>query len=200
MRPVKPRAARIAPQIASDPEFENRTRSTSTGPLPFPLYMARGAGSRVWDADGHEFIDYLLSYGSVVLGHAVPALTDAVSRQLALGTMFGTCNTVEVELAEQITRMVPGADLVRFSNSGSEAICGAIRAARGFTGRTRILKFEGHYHGWVDVLAISIVIHRPGTLRVARKLKRMLDLRYSPVAAEPAAADPACHSTEALHV
>lgn len=135
--------------------ISSSARSTSTGPLPFPLYMARGAGSRVWDADGHEFIDYLLSYGSVVLGHAVPALTDAVSRQLALGTMFGTCNTVEVELAEQITRMVPGADLVRFSNSGSEAICGAIRAARGFTGRTRILKFEGHYHGWVDVLAIS---------------------------------------------
>jgi glutamate-1-semialdehyde 2,1-aminomutase len=69
--------------------------------------------------------------------------------------MFGTCNTVEVELAEQICQMVPCADLVRYANSGSEAICGAIRAARGFTGRSKILKFEGHYHGWVDVLAVS---------------------------------------------
>ncbi|MDB5324660.1 MAG: putative glutamate-semialdehyde aminotransferase, partial [Phycisphaerales bacterium] len=71
------------------------------------------------------------------------------------GTMYGTCNTVEVELAEQICRMVPCAEQVRFANSGSEAICGAIRAARGFTGRSKILKFEGHYHGWVDVLAVS---------------------------------------------
>ena len=75
--------------------------------------------------------------------------------QLQRGTMFGTCNTVEVELAGQIRSMVPGADLVRFASSGSEAICGAIRAARGFTGKSKILKFEGHYHGWVDVLAIS---------------------------------------------
>ena len=135
--------------------ISSSARSTTTGPFPFPLYIARGHGSRVWDADGHEFIDYLLSYGSVILGHADKSLVSAVARQLENGTMFGTCNTVEVELAEQITAMVPGADLVRFANSGSEAICGAIRAARGFTGRNRIIKFEGHYHGWVDVLAIS---------------------------------------------
>lgn len=130
-------------------------RSSTTGDLPYPLYMTRGAGSHIWDADGNEFIDYLLSYGSVILGHQDPDLTEAASAQLNTGTMFGTCNTMEVELAEQISHMVPGAELVRFSNSGSEAICGAIRAARGYTGRTRILKFEGHYHGWVDVLAIS---------------------------------------------
>ncbi|MGN6728077.1 MAG: aspartate aminotransferase family protein, partial [Tepidisphaeraceae bacterium] len=99
--------------------------------------------------------DLLLSYGSLAVGHCHPVVTEAVRTQLELGTMYGTCNTVEVELAEQICRMVPCAELVRFANSGSEAICGAIRAARGFTGRTRILKFEGHYHGWVDVLAVS---------------------------------------------
>jgi glutamate-1-semialdehyde 2,1-aminomutase len=120
-----------------------------------PLYITHGWGSRIWDADENEYVDFLNSYGSTILGHANPGLVQAVSRQLALGTMFGTCNTLEVELAERIQRMVPCAQLVRFANSGSEAICGAIRAARGFTGKNKILKFEGHYHGWVDVLAIS---------------------------------------------
>ncbi len=135
--------------------ISSSARASTTGPLPYPLYIARGEKSRVWDVDGHEFIDYLLSYGSAILGHADSGLVAMVQQQLSRGTMFGTCNTVEVELAEQICSMVPGAELVRYANSGSEAISGAIRAARGFTGRNRILKFEGHYHGWVDVLAIS---------------------------------------------
>ncbi len=130
-------------------------RSTTTGPLPYPLYITHGRGSRIWDADGNQFVDYLLGYGSSILGHTDPELTEAVGRQLDLGTLFGTCNTVEVQLAEQICRMVPCAELVRFGNSGSEAIQGAVRAARGFTGRTKVLKFEGHYHGWVDTLAVS---------------------------------------------
>ena len=130
-------------------------RSTTTGPLDHPLYITHGRGSRIWDADGNQFIDYLLGYGSSILGHTDAELTEAASRQLDLGTLFGTCNTVEVQLAEQIVRMVPCAQLVRFANSGSEAIQGAVRAARGFTGRTKILKFEGHYHGWVDTLAVS---------------------------------------------
>ena len=140
--------------------ISSSARSTTTGSLNYPLYMQRGLGPRIWDADGNAFIDYLLSYGSVILGHADAGLIAAVSGQLQNGTMFGTCNPIEVDLAEQICRMAPGADLVRFSNSGSEAICGAIRAARGFTGRNKLLKFEGHYHGWVDVLAIS---NRPTT-------------------------------------
>jgi glutamate-1-semialdehyde 2,1-aminomutase len=139
--------------------ISSSARSTTTGPLPYPLYITHGRGSRIWDADGNEYIDYLCSYGSCILGHTEPEQHEAISRQLDLGTMFGTCNTIEVQLAEQICRMVPCADLVRFSNSGSEAIQGAIRAARGFTGRSRILKFEGHYHGWVDTLAVS---NRPG--------------------------------------
>ncbi len=135
--------------------ISSSARASTTGPLPYPLYIARGEKSHVWDVDDHEFIDYLLSYGSAILGHADGGLVATVRQQLDRGTMFGTCNTVEVELAEQICSMVPGAELVRYANSGSEAISGAIRAARGFTGRNRILKFEGHYHGWVDVLAIS---------------------------------------------
>jgi glutamate-1-semialdehyde 2,1-aminomutase len=135
--------------------ISSSARSTTTGPLPYPLYITHGHGSRIWDADGNQFLDYLLSYGSVVLGHADRGLCEALHAQLDLGTMFGTCNTQEVELAEQICRMVPCAKLVRYANSGSEAMCGAVRAARGFTGRNKILKFEGHYHGWVDVLAVS---------------------------------------------
>lgn len=140
--------------------ISSSARSSTTGPLPYPLYIDRGNKSHVWDVDGHEFIDYLLSYGSAILGHADGGLIPAVQQQLDRGTMFGTCNTVEVELAEQICAMVPGAELVRYANSGSEAISGAIRAARGFTGRNRIIKFEGHYHGWIDVLAVS---NRPTT-------------------------------------
>lgn len=147
--------------------ISSSARATTTGDLPYPLYLTRGSGSRVWDADGHQFIDYLLSYGAVILGHRNAEITAAVTDQLQRGTMFGTCNTVEVDLAAQICSMVPGADLVRFASSGSEAICGAIRAARGFTGKTKILKFEGHYHGWVDVLAIS---NRP-TLQEAGPLE-----------------------------
>ncbi len=135
--------------------ISSSARATTTGDLPYPLYMTQGNGARLLDADGNHYIDYLLSYGSVVLGHAHEGLNAAIVEQLSYGTMFGTCNTVEVELAEQIARMVPCAELTRFANSGSEAICGAVRAARGFTGRSKVLKFEGHYHGWVDVLAVS---------------------------------------------
>ncbi|MFH8687508.1 aspartate aminotransferase family protein [Streptomyces anulatus] len=135
--------------------ISSSSRLTSTGPHPYPLYMASGSGARITDVDGNEYIDYLISYGSAVLGHASPLLTEALTQVLHSGTMFGTCNVPEVELAELICRMVPCADLVRYANSGSEAVQGAVRAARGYTGRSTILKFEGHYHGWSDTLAIS---------------------------------------------
>lgn len=139
--------------------ISSSSRLTSTGPHPYPLYMQSGSGTRIRDVDGNEYIDYLISYGSAVLGHASPLITQALTGVLSTGTMFGTCNVPEVELAEQIRQMVPCADLVRFANSGSEAVQGAVRTARGYTGRSRIVKFEGHYHGWSDTLAIS---NRPG--------------------------------------
>jgi glutamate-1-semialdehyde 2,1-aminomutase len=135
--------------------ISSSARATTAGRLAHPLYIAHGKGSHIWDADGNEFIDYLLSYGSVILGHADAELGEALGRQLEMGTMFGTCNMPEVELAEEIVRLVPCADLMRYANSGSEAMCGAVRAARGYTGRNKIIKFEGHYHGWVDLLAVS---------------------------------------------
>ncbi|WP_330176614.1 glutamate-1-semialdehyde 2,1-aminomutase [Streptomyces sp. NBC_01498] len=139
--------------------ISSSSRLTSTGPHPYPLYMASGSGTRIRDVDGNDYIDYLISYGSAVLGHAPPQLTEALTAVLHTGTMFGTCNTPEVELAELIRDMVPCAELVRFANSGSEAVQGAVRAARGYTGHSKILKFEGHYHGWSDTLAVS---NRPG--------------------------------------
>ncbi|MCL1864722.1 MAG: aspartate aminotransferase family protein [Spirochaetes bacterium] len=130
-------------------------RMPAAGTIQTPLYINRGAGSRVWDVDGNQFVDFLLSYGSLIIGHSHPKILNAMEKQIKLGTMFGTCNTAEVELAEQICKMVPCADQVRYANSGSEAIAGAIRAARGYTGKSKILKFEGHYHGWTDQLAVS---------------------------------------------
>lgn len=124
-----------------------------------PIYIDRGLGSHVWDIDGNEYIDCLLSYGTLIAGHVHPSVSSALEKQILKGMMFGTCNVPEVELAELICRLVPCAELVRYSNSGSEAISGAIRAARGFSGKNKILKFEGHYHGWTDVLAVS---QRPG--------------------------------------
>ncbi|MFJ7279940.1 aspartate aminotransferase family protein [Kitasatospora sp. NPDC098663] len=135
--------------------ISSSSRLTSAGPRSYPLYMASGSGARIRDVDGNEYVDYLISYGSAILGHAHPQLTEALTAVLRTGTMFGTCNTVEVELAELIREMVPCADLIRFANSGSEAVQGAVRAARGFTGHSKILKFEGHYHGWSDTLAVS---------------------------------------------
>ncbi|MFD4256796.1 aspartate aminotransferase family protein [Streptomyces sp. NPDC058534] len=131
------------------------SRITTTGTEPHPLYMESGSGAHIRDVDGNTYVDYLLSYGSAVLGHANPLLTEALSAVLASGTMFGTCNVPEVELAERICASVPCADLVRYANSGSEAVQGAVRAARGFTGRSVVVKFEGHYHGWTDTLAVS---------------------------------------------
>lgn len=130
-------------------------RATSAGRIPHPVYVSRGQGATIWDVDGNRYTDFLLGYGSSILGHAHPSIVRAVQEQAERGSMFGACNTLEVELAEQICSMAPCAELVRFGNSGSEAMCGAVRAARGFTGRSKVLKFEGHYHGWVDVLAVS---------------------------------------------
>ena len=95
-----------------------------------PLYISNGKGARVWDVDGNEYVDCLLSYGSLIAGHTHPSIVSALKTQIEAGCMFGTCNIPEVELAEYICKLVPCADLVRYSNSGSEAISGAIRAAR----------------------------------------------------------------------
>ena len=123
---------------------------------PYPLFMTRAQGSRIWDVDGTEYIDFHASFGAVLLGHNDPRVNAAVRRAMdEHGISFSTANPLEVELAERLVTMIPSADRVVFSCTGTEATFHAIRLARGFTGRERILKFEGNYHGWHDYVAWS---------------------------------------------
>jgi glutamate-1-semialdehyde 2,1-aminomutase len=117
---------------------------------PLPLYIAHGAKGRKWDIDGHEYVDLLMGNGALLLGHAPPGVLEAMAAAATLGTHFGNDHPLHIEWAELVQKMVPTAERVRFVNSGTEATLLALRMARAFTGRTRILRFEGHFHGWHD--------------------------------------------------
>ncbi|HEX9935510.1 MAG TPA: glutamate-1-semialdehyde 2,1-aminomutase [Longimicrobium sp.] len=120
-----------------------------------PFFVARAQGSRIWDVDGNEYIDYVLSWGPMILGHAHPAVIAAVTDAAARGTSYGAPTAAEVELAELVRELVPSMERVRFVNSGTEATMSAIRLARGFTGRDLILKFDGCYHGHGDSFLVK---------------------------------------------
>lgn len=120
---------------------------------PAPLFYTRGEGSHVWDADGNEFIDYVLGRGPMLLGHTPRPVIDAMKAQLELGMHFAGQTELEVEVAEQIVQLVPCAEMVRFNSTGSEAVHAALRLARAATGRKKIVRFEGHYHGWYENIA-----------------------------------------------
>jgi len=120
-----------------------------------PLYFRSATGARIIDADENHYLDYTLSQGPMFLGHSPPGLLDAVERAMRNGQLYGAQHELEIELAESIQRAAPCAELLRFCNSGSEAVHAAIRVARAHTGRDKILKFEGHYHGWYDETLIS---------------------------------------------
>lgn len=115
-----------------------------------PVVLERGRGSRVWDIDGNEYIDFMMSFGALIQGHAHPVVVQTVSEAVAGGSHFAAATSAEVEAAERFCRMVPSAEVVRFANTGSEATMLALRLARAHTGRNKFLKFEGHYHGWYD--------------------------------------------------
>ncbi len=115
-----------------------------------PFVAARGEGARVWDADGNEYIDYILSWGPLILGHAPKTVLDAVSRTMQNGTSFGMPTGLEVELADRITARMPHVEMMRFTSSGTEAAMTIARLARAVTGREHLLKFEGCYHGHAD--------------------------------------------------
>lgn len=117
-----------------------------------PLFIARGAGARLWDADGNEFLDYVASWGPLILGHAHPRVIAAVRDAAAHGTSYGAPTALEIELAERIIRAVPSVEMLRFVNSGTEATMSAIRLARAYTRRDLIIKFDGGYHGHADFL------------------------------------------------
>jgi glutamate-1-semialdehyde 2,1-aminomutase len=120
-----------------------------------PPFMVRGEGSHLWDADGNEYIDYVCSWGPLILGHRHPAILQALEEALKGGTSFGMPTEREVELAQLITEAVPSIEMVRLVNSGTEATMSALRVARAFTGRELAVKFEGCYHGHVDSLLIK---------------------------------------------
>ena len=120
-----------------------------------PVFVARGEGSHIFDVDGNEYIDYVGSWGPLLLGHRHPAILEALERALTIGTSFGAPTGQEIELAEAICDAVPSIEMVRLVNSGTEATMSAIRVARGFTGRDLIVKFEGCYHGHVDSLLVK---------------------------------------------
>lgn len=123
---------------------------------PFPIYAASGAGCRVRDVDGNEYIDCINNFTSLIHGHAHPALIEAATKQLALGSAFGMPTESEVELAELLAARLPSVDHVRFCNSGTEAVMMALKAARAYTGRPKIAKCEGAYHGSYDYAEVSL--------------------------------------------
>ena len=120
-----------------------------------PPFIARGQGSHIFDVDGNEYIDYVGSWGPLLLGHRHPAILEALRQAMECGTSFGAPTEREVEMAEAICSAVPSIEMVRLVNSGTEATMSAIRVARGFTGRDLIVKFEGSYHGHVDSLLVK---------------------------------------------
>jgi glutamate-1-semialdehyde 2,1-aminomutase len=120
-----------------------------------PRYFEKGDGAYVWDADGHRYIDYVLSWGPLILGHAHPIVLEALAKTAARGTSFGAPTRLETELARLVVDLVPSVEMVRFVNSGTEATMSALRLARAYTGRDKIIKFAGCYHGHADMLLVQ---------------------------------------------
>jgi glutamate-1-semialdehyde 2,1-aminomutase len=145
-RALHERAVRVMP---------GGTTRTTTYFDPYPLYIDRGEGCRIWDADGTERIDILGNYSAMILGHAHPKILEAINKQAARGTAFAAANPIEVELATLLCERIPSLDRVRFCNSGTEATMFAMRLARSFTGRPKIARIEGGYHGTHDYAEVS---------------------------------------------
>jgi glutamate-1-semialdehyde 2,1-aminomutase len=123
---------------------------------PSPLFLSRAKGSKLWDVDGNEYIDCVVNMGAIILGHGHPKVTQAVKDQIENGLTCGAESELSVEVAERLTRMIPCAETVKFSNTGTEAVMKAIMIARAFTGRDMIIKMEGGYNGWYDCVLTSV--------------------------------------------
>jgi len=120
-----------------------------------PPFIARASGSRLFDVEGKAYLDYLMSWGAIILGHTHPVVVEAIEKQVKNGTSFGTCHELEVLMAEKLCAAIPSLEMVRLTNSGTEAVMSALRLARGYTGRELIVKFKGCYHGHVDGLLVQ---------------------------------------------
>jgi glutamate-1-semialdehyde 2,1-aminomutase len=130
---------------------------------PYPLYVQRGLGPVKWDVDGNRYVDYFGGHGSLLLGHNHPTVMAAIHAALDFGTHFGACHEQEVRWAKLITQMVPSAERVRFTASGTEATLMALRLARAYTGRSKLVRFRGHFHGWHDHMTSGQANHFDGT-------------------------------------
>jgi glutamate-1-semialdehyde 2,1-aminomutase len=123
---------------------------------PFPIFVERADGAYKWDVDGRQYIDYWMGHGALLMGHNPPHVRDAVIEQAARGTHYGASHPLEVAWAEWVCKLVPGAERVRFTASGTEATHMALRLARAYTGKTRVIKFAGHFHGWHEGLEVGV--------------------------------------------
>jgi len=130
---------------------------------PYSIHVARAKGPRKWDVDGNEYVDYFGGHGAMLLGHSHPAVVEAVKKQMELGTHYGSSHELEVQWAELVCQLTPCAEKVRFTASGTEASHMAIRLARAHTGKDRIVRFQGHFHGWHDNVAAGATSHYDGT-------------------------------------
>jgi glutamate-1-semialdehyde 2,1-aminomutase len=126
---------------------------------PFPLYVARAQAGRKWDVDGNELVDYVSGHGSLLLGHGRAEVVRAVQEQVALGTHYGASHALEIEWGRWVQRLIPSAEKVRFTSSGTEAVQMAVRLARAYTGRDYIIKFDQHFHGWSDAVNANGIEH-----------------------------------------
>ncbi|MBI4492251.1 MAG: aspartate aminotransferase family protein [Chloroflexi bacterium] len=163
----------ITHQGAIDQQFERefagscrlyqRARATIAGGIthdsrnlaPFPIYVTRAQGAHKWDVDGHELVDHWMGHGALLLGHNAEPIKAALAAQLELGTHYGACHEAEVEWAELITRLIPSAERVRFTMSGTEATMLALRDARAYTGKSKVIRFAAHFHGWHDYALVG---------------------------------------------
>jgi glutamate-1-semialdehyde 2,1-aminomutase len=121
-----------------------------------PMAYTRARGARLWDADGNELLDFTLAQGPAILGHSHPRIVAAVQAAIAEGQLYAGQHLAEIELAETLQRLIPCAERIRFASSGSEAAAACIRLARAATGRQKVIRFEGHYHGWLDAMAFGV--------------------------------------------
>jgi glutamate-1-semialdehyde 2,1-aminomutase len=148
---------------------------------PGPVVLERGHGSHIWDADGNEYVDFMMSFGALIQGHAHPLLVKTVCDAVAQGSHFAASTSAEIEAAERFRRFVPSAEMVRFTNTGSEATMLALRLARAHTGRRKFLKFEGHYHGWYDPFLLNAHSHPVGQLGTKEDPARIPDSEGIPL-------------------
>ncbi len=123
---------------------------------PFPIYIDRAQGSKKWGVDGKEFIDYWSGHGALLLGHSPPEIVEAVTQQMPYGTHYGACHPLELEWGGLVKELIPSAERVRFVSSGTEATLMAIRLARTYAGKNKLLKFAGHFHGWHDSVILGV--------------------------------------------